>query len=284
MPDNKKFLLNKAGRDAVFSKQRDVIIWRTPGLGFIEMYINPEQIRIAERKIAQSTRTKAGFVYQYAGEDLTSISIDGTTGSSGIEGINLLEKVYRAEQIKFEQIAATTEAQQAAGRATSAIGSAFTGLFGSPNSNSAVDVLGALVETGSNLIGADPFEQPYPTLATLASAVEMHYQGVVYRGYFTEFSSTERADSPGLFNYTIGFTAYAKSGERLNFMPWHRRPDGQSNSDRVDNFSIRDVQDPNQPAEPQEEETPPPQSAEESSESGRKLNSTSPGRDLIPRG
>ena len=249
MADNNKFLINKTGLTAAYRTQRDVIIWRTPGLGFIEMYINPQQVRISQRKVSTSARTKAGFVYQYAGEDLTTIAIDGTTGSAGIEGINLLEKVYRAEQIRFEQIASTTETQQALGNAGSSIGSAFTSAFGSPNSNSPVDIFGSVLEFGSNLIGADPFEQPYPTLATLASAVEMNYQGVTYRGYFTEFSYTESAQSPGLFDYNISFTSYAKSGERLNFMPWHRRPDGQSNSDRLDNFSISDVTDPNAPPE-----------------------------------
>lgn len=215
-------------------------------MGYIEMYVNPEEIRIEQTKISQSTRTKAGFIYQYAGEGLTNISISGTTGSSGIEGINLLEKVYRAEQIEFERIANSMSAQQGASRAASSFGSALGSLFGlgGAGGQEAFNVLGAVTQSMSSAIGMDPFDQPFPTLATLASAVEMNHQGVTYRGYFTNFSSTESAQNPGLFNYTIGFSSYARAGERMNFMAWHRRPDRQSDSYRKDNFSIR-MDDPN---------------------------------------
>ena len=34
----------------------------------------------------------------------------------------------------------------------------------------------------------------------------------------------EKADTPGIFSYSIEFTSYARTGVRRNFMPWHRQP------------------------------------------------------------
>jgi hypothetical protein len=216
-----------------YVERRDVILWRAPGIGYIEMYINPQQIRIDNKKIAQSTRTKAGFIYQYAGEDLTQISIDGTTGSSGIEGINLLEKVYRAEQLVFNGFATQLDSSA----------QALPGLAGA-----AEFALGGLGQVGreiSSFLGSallpDIYNQPFPTLASLAAAVEMNHQGVVYRGYFESFGFTENAQTPGLFDYSIRFVAYSKLGERHNFMPWHRTPHQQSDSSSEDNFSFLNI-------------------------------------------
>ena len=69
----------------------------------------------------------------------------------------------------------------------------------------------------------------------------MNHQGVVYRGYFESFGFTENAQTPGLFEYSIRFVAYAKLGERYNFMPWHRTPHEQSNSSSETNFSFLHV-------------------------------------------
>jgi len=239
--NNTDLLSNKGGSSneivPKYIPRRDVIFWRAPGIGYIEMYINPQQIRIDNTKIAQSTRTKAGFIYQYAGEDLTRITIEGTTGSSGIEGINLLEKVYRSEQLTFSEFASQLDSSA----------QAVPGIAGAAD-----QLLGGLGQVGkelSSFLGSqllpDIYNQPFPTLASLAAAVEMHHQGVVYRGYFESFGYSESAQTPGLFDYSIRFTAYGKIGERLNFMPWHRTPDKQSDSKSITNFSFLnvDVQD-----------------------------------------
>jgi hypothetical protein len=84
---------------------RQLIRWRVPGLGFVDMYINPQQMDIQEKKVIQKQRTKGGYVIQYWGEELMIIRIQGNTGASGIEGINILRKVYRAEQDSFQQVA-----------------------------------------------------------------------------------------------------------------------------------------------------------------------------------
>src|SRR5574337_355355 len=104
------FAVNKGMADVLDSQReavfvREMITWKTPHLGYVQMYINPQQLTINEGKDISDVRTKAGFIMQYGGEKLTEISIHGTTGSSGMEGINILEQIYRAEQYAFEPIA-----------------------------------------------------------------------------------------------------------------------------------------------------------------------------------
>ena len=240
--NNSVLLINDGTTPARYRTSRDVILWRTPGFGFVEMYINPSELRIEQSKVSQSTRTKAGFIYQYAGESLTTISVSGTTGSSGIEGINLLEKIYRSEQLSFESIARQLDANP---KAASSIESVLSQGLQSGS------IIGSEIVSGlTSTAVPDVYTQPFPTLASLAAAVEMHFQGITYRGYFTSFNFTENANSPGLFDYSLSFTAYAKTGERINFMPWHRRPEGQSDSNSKTNYSLPEVDAPGFVLEP----------------------------------
>jgi hypothetical protein len=235
--NNKALLVNEGTTPAIYRTRRDVILWRTPGFGFVEMYINPTELRIEQSKVSQTTRTKAGFIYQYAGENLTLLTISGTTGSSGIEGINLLEKIYRSEQLSFDQMAKVLDSNP---KAASGVESAMLAMSNAFNIPSIIG--GEIVNSIASTVPPDVYSQPFPTLASLAAAVEMNFQGVTYRGFFTSFGFTESASSPGLFEYNIGFTSYSKVGERINFMPWHRRPEAQSDSNSLSNFSLPEVE------------------------------------------
>lgn len=189
--------------------KRQVIIWKTPTQDYIEMYINPENFTESKKKIINTQKTKGGFIIQYGGEELGTIELSGSTGSSGIEGINVLDSIYRAEQYGYDVIAEQLQSRS------------YLPTFSSPDSN--------LNNLGNTFINA--FQQPLPTLASLAANVEMFYQGKLYRGYFTDFRITESADKPGLFDYNLSFTYYASLGIRRNFMPWHKQPDGTLTED-----------------------------------------------------
>ena len=210
---------------------RNIVRWFVPETGIVEMYINPQAISYDYKKHITPTRTKGGYLIQYWGEELGTLNITGTTGSSGIEGINVLRDVYRAEQVAFDPyalaLAADRDAQQndqlsfnsnltdIAGGLLSGAGKSFLGLVGNA------------LESGSPAA-----TRPTPTLANLAFSVEMYWSGSVYRGYFTNFRVEESADRLGLFNYTIGFTVTQERGVRQNFLGWHRSPiHGPSNSD-----------------------------------------------------
>lgn len=216
---------------------REMVTWKTPHLGYVQMYVNPSSIIIAEAKDFTTTRTKSGFIIQYGGEKLTQISISGTTGSSGIEGINVLEQVYRAEQFAFEPVANALERQVSAAELVGMLGVSGLGMFATGNSG--VDnLLGSLTSQFAANTILDMFQQPFPTLASLAASIEMFFQGVSYRGFFTTFSVTESAEHPGIFEYSMNFTAYARQGTRRNFMPWHKQPYTPADSNNKSNYSF----------------------------------------------
>ncbi len=230
-----KFLLpvdiNSIGTDGVASKE------------IVPLYINPQNIQITEGKLITDTMTKGGYVVQYWGEKLIDISVSGTTGSGGIEAINILRSVYRHEQIifkdlmikkakDFEEQAIDTITDVSSANASSGLmlfGDALTG--GGLSSlvdgvSSTIDYITDAASGSQRKTAAETFRMP-PTLASFATSIDMYYHGVTYRGYFMGFTLTESANSPGIFEYSFQFKATKKSGLRSNFMPWHRNPRGK---------------------------------------------------------
>jgi hypothetical protein len=215
--------------------RRNMVRWMLPETGIVEMYINPQSIKYNDKKhIPGVTRTRGGYVIQYWGEELSTISLTGTTGSSGVEGINVLYDVYRNEQVSMDALALAVQAANDKSNTDNMFNSAI-----GTNTNGGVlaattgvgtdtfqDQINSLFQNGS----IDP-STPRPTLASIAFQTEMYWSGWVFRGYFNSMSVDESADHLGLFNYTIEFTATQKRGLRLNYMPWHRSAvNGPSNS------------------------------------------------------
>jgi len=203
-------------------RTRQLIRWRVPGLGFVDMYINPQSMDIVEKKVIQKQRTKGGYIVQYWGEELMTIRISGSTGASGIEGVNILRKVYRAEQDSFLQVA-----QSLADRVNSyTAGGNIANVIAQGAGQSAKDLAGSIsggLITG--LCGGGSSPSLLPTLGSLAVSVELFYQGWVFKGFFEEFTINENvANGPGVFNYNLSFTVLDRRGVRSNFMPWHRSP------------------------------------------------------------
>ena len=216
--------LTPNNRPAVSTRQ--LIRWLIPQGPIVEMYLNPQNISTNYKKNNASQRTMGGFITQYWGPELTVLNINGTTGTSGIEGINVLQDVYNSEQKAFDPYALFLAAKLAQDQQNA-------GLL-DPNS--------ALGQTGDfigNLFGASTSALPggieeAPSLAALAYSIEMYWSGKVYRGYFNDFSIKESVDSLGLFTYDLSFTVTQERGLRLNFQPWHRDPlSGPSNSNPI---------------------------------------------------
>jgi len=122
-------------------KVRHLIVWEVPTSGsnsFVEMYINPESLKVNDKKMITNIRTKGGYIMQYWGEDYTRITFNGSTGDGGIEALNVLKDVYRNEQIALQRIlqsqgAAAKRRQSLAQLATSVVmwysGQGFRGFF-----------------------------------------------------------------------------------------------------------------------------------------------------------
>jgi hypothetical protein len=235
----------------VASRERNIIKWFLPEFGIVSMYINPNNMVIRNAKIITEERTKGGFSIQYWGENLTKISLRGTTGSSGVEGLNVLYEAYRAEQYAFDAVGLSLAANNAAVGAAnqlvngignsigSAAGSAIGSVLGSGNSSVGGDI-GGLLGSGiaQGILGTNGLNalapRNIPSLASFALAVEMYYAGWVYRGWFNDMEWTESADHFSLFEYSINFTASQRRGYRTNSFAFNRSAtSGPSNNDQV---------------------------------------------------
>jgi hypothetical protein len=202
----------------------------------IPFYVNPENIQIQDTKLIQKTLTKGGFSVQYWGEDLSTMSVSGTTGSGGIEAAYLLRDVYRHEQIQMNgiilerikeaQIAAVAASANAEASPDTAY-NLIDQLTGGAVSQ-VVDGFNSVIDAVSNSYSTeDPsIEKIYltPTAAAFATSIDLYFGGERYRGYFENFSITENAQSPGIINYQFSFVITRRWGTRKNYMPWHRSP------------------------------------------------------------
>lgn len=199
---------------------RQIIHWLIPEGPMVAMYINPQNITYDYGKLIQTTRTKGGYQLSYWGTELIRLGIRGTTGTSGIEGINVLYDIFNNEQFVFDGIA---------------LSQAATGL-----QSSASSVLDSIVGAGSSLINSvlgastDPTAvvnaTPQVTLGSLAATVEMYWAGEVFRGYFSSFQVTEDATNFHI-QYNINFVATQKRGFRGNRYAWEKSPvNGPSDS------------------------------------------------------
>jgi hypothetical protein len=205
----------------------------------VKLYLNPESLQISESKIIQNSNTKGGFLVQYWGENLSTMSASGSTGSGGVEALNILREIYRHEIAEFNNVIlkraqlikdktndAILQSANPNGNnlLTGALDFATGGLYSQITNG--LDTLGEMF-TGNFVPPEEKERRSFsrtPTLASLATGVEMHYQGEIYRGYFSQFNSTEAVSSLGIFTYTFSFTILDRVGQRKNFMPWHRNP------------------------------------------------------------
>jgi len=225
---------NASIQDGGIAGKRRLIHWFIPEFGVVRMYVNPASINYNHKKVIKKEKTKGGYLLQYWGEDLTTLTISGTTGSSGVEGINVLYEMYRAEQYAFDTIGLSLAAANANNGISNTIMNAVNGSVDSQDSSFGgiaggigAGILGSVL--GANN-GSTLATRNIPSLASLAFGVEMYYQGWVFRGYFDDMSITESA-SDFLWNYTIHFTVTQKRGYRTNYLPFHRSANsGPSNN------------------------------------------------------
>lgn len=215
--------------------KRNIISWFVPEFGVVQMYVNPHAITYNHKKLITKDRTKGGYTLQYWGEDLSTLNISGTTGGAGIEGINVLYEIYRAEQYAFDAVGLSLAAQNfATQEANSLIGGISGAVGGLFSNNPAASSPSGLL---NGLLGLNNTSQNITSLAQLAFTVEMFYNGMVYKGFFENMTVNERADN-FLLEYNINFTVTQIRGYRMNYFPWSKSAiDGSSQYTTPNSFS-----------------------------------------------
>ena len=202
--------------------KRNIITWFVPEFGIVRMYVNPNSISYNHRKLIAKDRTKGGYTLQYWGEELSQLTISGTTGGAGVEGINVLYEIYRAEQYAFDGTGLSLAANNA--NQPSLLNS-ILGTGGDTSSLLGGTVGGAIGSVGSLLGLSSPNTSlvagTINSLAQLAFTVEMYYNGWVYRGFFESMTINERADN-FLMEYNMVFNVTQRRGYRMNYFPWSK--------------------------------------------------------------
>jgi len=209
---------------------RNIITWFVPQFGTVRMFINPQNITYNHKKLISKERTKGGYTLQYWGEELSTLNISGTTGSSGIEGINMLYEIYRAEQYAFDAVGLTLAGNNASADLANGLVQGIGGAIGQGLSSGQGTSFGGGSTTaaagGAGLLGGilgldspnnNLSARNIPSLASIAFGVEMYYNGWVYRGFFETMTVTERADN-FLLDYQMVFTV----NQRL--LPMEQQP------------------------------------------------------------
>jgi hypothetical protein len=203
------------------------------------MYINPESFVIQDSKLISETLTKGGYVVQYWGEALGEIQVSGTTGSGGIEAVNILRAVYRNEITQFNNILLERAVfleenfRTAVYDSSSAtVGSGVTSILDDLTQggfSGIVDGVSSAIEEITDAARGITEDNPssvelIPTIGAFATSMILYWHGEKFTGYFKSFKVDEVSSSPGNFNYQFSFMITKRTGVRTNFMPWHRSP------------------------------------------------------------
>lgn len=199
---------NYRAAEGTTNRKQQIMTWRLPNGSAVQMYINPQSLEVSESKQINTVRTKGGFVVQYWGSNLTRLSIRGITGSAGVQGINVLRDIYLSENRAFDLVAATQTNEMINALSSQAL-----------NTNNIADSLSNIAE--------DIRERNFilrPSLASLAASVLMFYQGIEYKGFFTDMTVTETAERVGIFEYAMTFMATETRGRRQNVFAWQKEP------------------------------------------------------------
>jgi len=182
---------------------RQPMMWELYDGTMIEMYVNPQNVSIQASKKITYNRTKGGFMVQYWGDDLLSVTINGTTGSSGIEGIELLYDLYQSELLPPSRLDELRGIGKGSGYLSSVPG----------------------VNPGRNPNDEDELRRVRRTdLVTRATQVVLWYGSKRYYGFFTSFTIQEAASTPGEYTYSLTYVVWKTVGRDNNYMPWHRNP------------------------------------------------------------
>ncbi|AEO93444.1 gp184 [Bacillus phage G] len=78
------------------------------------MYINPDRLSITNQKVKGKAYTRGGIFYHHWGDDNPILTLSGTTGFSGMKGIQTLEQIYHASGtlLKYQKFGPEKYAQR----------------------------------------------------------------------------------------------------------------------------------------------------------------------------
>lgn len=153
------------------------------------MNINPQNLDTSYTPLINETRTLGGFVEEFWGEDLTTISASGFTSMFFDEKKGMTNEFEKTEAI----VGAKTTKQL----------SGFLALVNLYKMNGKFYANGVndLKDPDSNLNAY----KSNPNKIYKMGSVYMYYSGISYKGFFETFEFKEQAEKPFFFEYSFSF-------------------------------------------------------------------------------
>lgn len=147
----------------------------------LELHIDPRQIQVQKRVLVQKRLTKAGWILQFWGHDLTKVNINATSGYYGTT--------------KGQTLAQLQGALHGRGREVDPL-KVFERLK--------EDVYMRRFDTSL----------PYKGLPIIG----MVYEGTLYRGFFENFNYSLNSTTPFTIDYNFGFVIIPPNGDVQGFL------------------------------------------------------------------
>jgi len=157
----------------------------------VEVYADPQRVRVSKRVVVSKTLTKGGWINQFWGHDLPVINVSASSGYYGItKGRNpaifkLLGAVDRINGLK----------------ASKNLGDVVNAVTAPPPYG--VDPLKVFERIKEYAYDAR-FDGDLPYKG--APIIYMVYEGVAYKGYFNNFNYSLNANKPFVIDYSFQFT------------------------------------------------------------------------------
>jgi len=148
----------------------------------VEVYIDPQSVKVSKKVLFNKKQTKGGWVLQFWGHDLTTLSVNMKSGFYGYtKGQNILTMSYDA--LKPFDLKGNWGKQQ--------LGAV------------AVDPLKVFQKLKNNAY-TKRFDESYPS--TGFPLITLVYEGTPYTGFFNNFDYDISADNPFNINFSFNFT------------------------------------------------------------------------------
>ncbi|MFW9878515.1 MAG: hypothetical protein ACFFG0_35995, partial [Candidatus Thorarchaeota archaeon] len=155
----------------------------------VEVYIDPEKIRVSKKIIVNKVLTKGGWINQFWGHEQPTIDMNCVSGYFGITK----GRTYAASQY-------LNVTQKLEGRPLQKIS---FGDFHKPSPYGIEDPL-KVFEKIKTYVYDNRFDGDMPYKG--APIIKMIYEGVLYKGYFTRFDYSLDANRPFVIDYSFQFT------------------------------------------------------------------------------
>lgn len=153
----------------------------------VEVYIDPEKIKVSKKVIVNKVLTKGGWVNQFWGHEQPTIDMNCNSGYFGLSK----GRTFAANQ--YLNLSARIGATKK---------SSIVKEFGKPAPYGAVDPL-KIFEQIKTYVYDNRFDGDFQYKGT--PIIKMIYEGVLYKGYFTRFDYSLSANRPFVIDYGFQF-------------------------------------------------------------------------------